>query len=231
MFVLSGLKDPGCKLGEPCSPDFLSMIAFIMAITIMTMLSKINLEAFVEAISKIHVPNHEERLRIQSMLSLKQFQQGSYLLNVGDYSSKLWFLAKGFAKEVTSHAESGISRATWFWFAGDFVFSSPSFFSRQPSLTAIQAITDCEVFELSYFDLTRLRLSSADIDLSVERLRADCQAQRAHHASELLLLSSQERFEKYYHAHKALFNVAKHKDIAIFLGIKDDGFNRFKRAR
>ncbi|MBT2563751.1 cyclic nucleotide-binding domain-containing protein [Pedobacter sp. ISL-68] len=191
------------------------------------MVSHSELEALLATFGEHYRPTPSEIEQLRSSLVPVRYNRGELVQKAGTRSSRIWFLQKGFAREITIDPDTGTSRTTWFWFTADFLFGSPFLFSRQPSFTHIEAITDCTMLELSYAGLLRLKDRSWDMELVIERMRAKCEMERSAYASDLILLSSKERYLKYYNLHRELFNVAKHKDIAIFLGIKDDGFNRF----
>lgn len=192
------------------------------------MVSHSELESLLATFSGLYRPTPSECKLLRSSLTCVHVGKGERIQKAGERCSRIWFLKKGFAREINWDTETGIARTTWFWFASEFLFGSPFLFSRQSSVTDIEAITDCKLLELTYVDLFKLKKLSSDIELVVERMRAKCEMERSAHATALLFLSSRDRYLRYYNLHRELFNVARHKDIAIFLGIKDDGFNRFK---
>jgi CRP-like cAMP-binding protein len=231
MFVLlADLKSPGCRRGEQGSPFFVAEKTsdHCYGNNPHYMVSHTELESLLATFSELYRPTPSEYELLRSSFTRVRFSKGERIQKSGERCSRIWFLKKGFAREITRDPETGTARTTWFWFASEFLFGSPFLFSRQPSVTDIDAINDCKLLELSYVDLLKLKKLSPDIELVVERMRAKCEMERSAHATALLFLSSRDRYIRYYNLHRELFNVAKHKDIAIFLGIKDDGFNRFK---
>lgn len=140
----------------------------------------------------------------------------------------VWFLFKRHAKEVSPSAQEMKGRASWFWFPGDFLFSYQGFFAQEPSMANMQLIEDSVLLEISYADFVALRESYVEVPPLVEKIRGYYERLRVEHADDLLNLLARERYMKFYGALKELFNVAKQKDIAAFLGIKDDGFHRYQ---
>ncbi|WP_316795200.1 hypothetical protein [Pedobacter agri] len=193
------------------------------------MVSNAELDALVLSMEDFYRPGPVTRTILRSVLFKVYKTKGELILDSQKRASTLWWLSKGYAREISTVLATGGLRTSWFWFTGDFVFANPFFFSQQASLVQIEAITDCVLLEISFSDLNKMRKEHMDIELLVERMRTRCDTERTYLISELLSLSAKERFEKYYFLHRDLFNVARHKDIADFLRIKDDGFNRFKK--
>jgi hypothetical protein len=147
------------------------------------------------------------------------------LLKAGNRPAHLWFMYEGFAREI-GHDEE-YERTSWFYFAGDFMYSYPSFFSQLPAFRDIEIIDKSTLIEISYKDLIGLRHDFEELNLIFDLARDQCESERARYAAENHTLSAGERYEQYYQKHKPLFNIARHKDIASFLRIKSDGFRRY----
>lgn len=166
-------------------------------------------------------------MALRELVVLRELKKGSVLVERGKRSQVVWFIHSGSAKEVT-HAEGCFScRVSWFFFASDFVFAYPGFFAGEPASASIELLEDSVLLEIGLADLMGLRAGFAEVGLLVEKVRAANERARALHGGDLVNLSARERFQKFYGLHKGLFNVARHKDIASFLGIKDDGFHRY----
>lgn len=162
------------------------------------------------------------------LLSFGGFSKGRVMVECGKRQDVVWFLHRGTAKEVSPCEDSALGRTSWFFTPSDFLFAHPGFFAREPAIASIELIEDCYLAEISYSDFMVLRGEFAEVEVLVERIRAKHEKARAEHLGDLVNLSAKERYHKFYAAHKGLFNVAKHKDIASFLGIKDDGFHRYQ---
>ncbi len=169
----------------------------------------------------------ELTLVLRSLLVLRELNKGTVLVDCGKRQQVVWFLHSGTAKEVTpSEAMTG-GRVSWFWFSSDFLFSYPGFFAQEPAVASIELVEDSVLLEISYRDFMGLREGFAEMPLLVEKIRAHYEKARVGHAGDLVNLSARERYRKFFQEHKGLFNVAKHRDIASFLGIRDDGFHRY----
>lgn len=178
-----------------------------------------------EKLSSFHQITTSFSQKLKTMLIVRKFSRGDVLLKAGHRSAHLWYLVEGFAKEV-GHDED-YERTSWFYFPGDFMYSYPSFFSQLPAFRDIEMITECTIVQISYKELITLRHDFEEVNFIFDLARSHCETQRAKHASDISSFSARKRYEKFYQSHKALFNVARHKDIASFLGIKSDGFRRY----
>lgn len=163
--------------------------------------------------------------RLIPLLRIREMSRGMLLLQAGHRPAHLWFMYEGFAREI-GHDEE-YERTSWFYFAGDFMYSYPSFFNQLPAFRDIEIIADSTVVEISYKDLIGLRHDFEELNFTIDLARDQCESERARHASESHTLSARERYEQFYKKHKPLFNLARHKDIASFLRIKSDGFRRY----
>ncbi|MGN7986042.1 Crp/Fnr family transcriptional regulator [Pedobacter sp. 22226] len=162
---------------------------------------------------------------MKPLLELIEVQKGKLLLSKGQKPSRVWYVLKGFIKEVSY--DSGIKRTSWFWGEGDFVYAYPGFFSQGIAVNDIEVINDAMLIEISYEKFMELKGSFEEVPILVERIRDYYDGLRLAHASDLLSLKAAQRFRKFITENKELFGVAKRRDVASFLGIKDDSLRRF----
>lgn len=162
---------------------------------------------------------------MRPLLGIIHLEKGNILLSKGQKPARVWYILKGFVKEVTY--DFGIQRTSWFWGEGDFVYAYPGFFSQGVAINDIVLVADSTLIEISYEKFMQLRDGFDEVPLLVEKIRDYYDGLRLAHASNLLMLKAGERFKKFTAQNKGLFGVAKRRDIASFLGIKDDSLRRF----
>ncbi|MDQ0966865.1 CRP-like cAMP-binding protein [Flavobacterium sp. W4I14] len=189
------------------------------------MLSDFIFEALLERISSFKQITSIFTKRLRPLLTVREVVRGEILLRAGSRPDRLWFLHKGYAREV-GHDEDD-ERTSWFYFENDFMLAYPSFFSQLPAFRDIELLSEGTVVEISYSSLILLRQDFQELNIIIDLARDHCESDRAKFASQMHTLTARERYEKFYQEHKALFNVARHKDIANFLRIKSDGFRRY----
>ena len=181
--------------------------------------------ALLEKISAFHQITPLFIQKLKPLIKARVLNRGDLLIRSGYRSTHIWFMVEGFAREV-GHDEE-LERTCWFYFAGDFMYAYPSFFSQLPAFRDIEIISKSIVCEISYKDLINLRIDYEEVNSIIDLARAQCELERARYASENHTLTAGERYEQFYNRHKSLFNIARHKDIASFLRIKSDGFRRY----
>lgn len=182
----------------------------------------------VDRLSLFSPPSTGLVLALKKVLSLVSLEKGRVLVDIGKRQQLVWFMISGTAKEVTPAQGFAKGKATWFWFEDDFVFSYPGFFAQEPAISSIELVEDSRMLQLSYPDFMLLKERFSEMHLLVEKVRGHYDRVRVQHTLDMASLSAKERYQKFYAAHKRVFNVARHKDIAAFLGIKDDGFHRYQ---
>lgn len=180
-----------------------------------------------ERLSFFHVLSIGFRQALPGLLKYSELKKGTQLVKCGKRQDIVWFLHRGTAKEVSPLDDNAQGRTSWFWFASDFLFSYPGFFNREPASAGIELVEDSVLLEISYDDFMSLRMGFSEVHLLVEKIRGYYEGLRVGHAQDLVNLSAKERYLKFFQERKSLFNVAKHRDIASFLGIRDDGFHRY----
>ncbi|WP_316809213.1 cyclic nucleotide-binding domain-containing protein [Pedobacter agri] len=187
-----------------------------------------NYEKLFFKLEKFSSPSPGLRDKLFSKTVIRQVAKGNLLLKANNRVNKLWFLAEGFAKE-TAHDEN-YERISWFYFPGDFMYAYPSFFSQLPAFRDIESISKCVLIEITYVNLIQLRQEFTELETIIDLARDFCEADRAKYASRMQMLNARQRYDRFYNEHSNIFNVAKHKDILSFLGIKADSFSRFYKS-
>jgi CRP-like cAMP-binding protein len=162
---------------------------------------------------------------MKPLLGVVNKQKGEILLSAGQKPLRVWYILKGFVREASY--DSGIQRTSWFWGEGDFVYAYPGFFSQGIAVNDIIVLDDSVLIEISYEKFMSLKDGFGEVPLLVEKIRDYYDSLRLAHASDQVNLKAGERFRKFIAGNKALFGVAKRRDIASFLGIKEDSLRRF----
>ena len=190
-----------------------------------SMLSNVHYQHLLDRMQYFHPISPSFIVLMKPLLGLIHAEKGKLLLSNGQKPTRVWYVLKGFVKE-TSY-DSGIGRTSWFWMEGDFVYAYPGFFSQGTAINDIEVIDDAVLIEISYEKFMELRNGFEEVPLLVEKIRDHYDGKRLEHASDVLILKAANRFKKFILENKKLFGVAKRRDIASFLGIKDDSLRRF----
>lgn len=164
---------------------------------------------------------------LMPLLNFYKFSNSEYLLRKGRRAKFAWFVVEGYLREVTNNNASTITHTTWFWYPNDFVLAYPVFFNQKEAISDIEVMPNTILLELSYEDFLSLKTSFPEVNRLVEELKFYYDKARLDHQEDLFNLSGKQKYQKFHNAHPGLFNVAKHKDITSFLGLKDFSFRRY----
>jgi len=201
---------------------------WILIKRVQAMTTNVDFEKIIDGFKQYGPLSPGLRNSLLKLLTLRIAVRGELILKMGKKPDRLWFLVNGFAKEISSGEKA--KRISWFYLPGDLMNSYPSFFNQLPAFRDIEMITKGAVIEVLYRDLVILRQEFEEMNTIIDLARDHCEIQRARYASRMHTLSAKERYDKFYSEHPILFNVAKHKDITSFLGIKADSFSRFYKG-
>ena len=163
---------------------------------------------------------------LMPLLKLYNFSNSEYILRKGRRAKFAWFVLKGYLREVTNASDS-TTHTTWFWYPDDFVLAYPVFFNQKDAVSDIEVLPNTSLLELSYEDFLSLKDSFPEVNKLVEEVKFYYDTARIDHHEDLFNLSGKQNYQKFHSAHPGLFNVAKHKDITSFLGLKDFSFRRY----
>lgn len=165
-----------------------------------------------------------ESLRL--MVRERFFPREQFLLAEGEQQTVIWFIVKGYAREVCTSDVLIQGMTSWFWFEGDIIFQN-GLFAGTPSLVDIEVYRDTVILEMAYCDILTLSEDFQELRFIGEQLRFQDYSQRKTHVSDLVNLKRNDHIHKVFHAHKRLFNVALHKDLASYFGVKGHGLYRY----
>ncbi|AZI24151.1 Crp/Fnr family transcriptional regulator [Pedobacter sp. G11] len=186
-----------------------------------------NFQAIVERINGFTTVSQPFLDALKPLLKIHHFPYTEHLLRTGRKARYAYFILKGYVREITPSSAVEQGHTTWFWFPGDFILAYPVFFNQKDALSDIEALPDTVLLEISHEDFMMLRIKFREVEKLVEEIEFYYDKARIAHSEDLFNLSGRQKYRKFYSAHPALFNVAKHKDIASFLGLKDIGFRRY----
>jgi len=164
---------------------------------------------------------------LRPMLKVYKFPNAEYILRKGRKAKFAWFVVEGYLREVTNSNPSNPGHTTWFWYPGDFVLAYPVFFNQKEAISDIEVLPNTILLEISHEDFLSLKAAFPEVSRLQEEVKFYFDKARIDHSEDLFNLSGKQKYQEFQKAHPALFNVAKHKDIASFLGLKDIGFRRY----
>lgn len=156
----------------------------------------------------------------------KTYHRNQFVLNEGHQQVYLWFIIRGFARELSESDIPPYSPTSWFWFSGDLIFQN-GFFSNQDSLVAVEVYRDSVLLEISDQNVQYLKSRHPEVNLLSEAFRFADYKKRKQHTADLAMLKRIDHMRLVFDKHKLLFNTALHRDLASFFGVKSHNLTRY----
>jgi CRP-like cAMP-binding protein len=172
--------------------------------------------------------NSEDLDKFKTKLKQSNFKKGSYFISSGQISRYIAFIEKGYLR--TYHLdENGNEITTEFNQPGTFCGSYYSFYAQQSSFEYIEAITDCELFLLSFNSLQNLYAHSFSMNVFGRTILEKACIERDLRLKKIMHLTAAEKYKWFLKNYPEVYKVAKLGHIASFLGIKPETLSRARR--
>lgn len=170
----------------------------------------------------------EELLQIVSKFKQVKYSKEDYLLESGRTANNYWFVEQGLLRSYVVDAE-GNEISTGFFSVGDIVIDWPSFFLREPTREYIQALSDCNCWQLDYENFQTL---FHNIEAFREQGRATLVgsyfALKKNHVA-LVADRAKDRYMRLMEEQPEIVQQVPLKYIASFLGVTDTSLSRIRR--
>lgn len=169
----------------------------------------------------------EDRKRIIESFKPIHFKKSEYILNEGITASHYWFLDSGYARSFAIDTE-GNDITTQFFGPGEIVINWTSFFLRKPSREFIQALSDCEAWQLDYEQFQSLFHSIEAFRESGRGRLVQSYFELKNHSLGQITRSAKDRYLSLLEEKPQLLQNVSLKQIASFLGITDTSLSRIR---
>lgn len=172
--------------------------------------------------------SQKERSLFMSLLEHRQLQKRDYLLRIGEICRHDSFVLKGCLK-VCYNDEKGVEKIIKFAPENWWVVDIDSFLHAKPSFYYIQALEDCELYQLSRSNYHRLHE-----EIPAFQKFSHQRWQNGFIALQQRILQSQsmtaeERFEHFLQKYPGLDQRIPQKLIAAYLGITPEFLSMLRR--
>ncbi|SHE46504.1 Crp/Fnr family transcriptional regulator [Pedobacter caeni] len=164
-------------------------------------------------------------LQLSQVIHFIDYRAGYTILNYKEIQKFIWFQLKGTSAEMTRDIVNSGEFASWFWFVGDFIYTTPGFFSQQPSESAIVILEDSSFIYISIEDFTALKRQFLEAESLIEKLRDNYKVLRTQHAADMKR-TALERARNLCHNHPHLLKICSRKQLASFLSMSPDTLTR-----
>lgn len=170
----------------------------------------------------------EELNSIIPLFKKVKFYKNDYLLKEGEIENVYWFLEQGYARSYVTDPK-GNDITTEFYSKGDVVIDWSSFFLRNPTREYIQALTDCECWQLDFETFQKLFHSIETFrEQGRTRLVQSYLSSKNHRISNIAD-QAKERYLQLLKGRPHIIQYIPLKHIATFLGITNYSLSRIRR--
>ncbi len=156
----------------------------------------------------------------------RSFEKDQIITNFGQVENNLYFLKKGIVRLVVL---KGVEEKTFdFAFEGEFFSAYSSFLKREPSRSAIIALTGVKCGAMSYEQLQKVYTETENGE-KVGRLAAEnLFIKKTEREMDLLTLDPDEKYNNLLEKHPHLIKHIPLKYLAAYLGITPETLSRVR---
>lgn len=165
---------------------------------------------------------------LRPMLFEISYDKGVRILNFGQSQKVVWFMLSGLAREIDVDRLTLKERTLWFFTAYSFLYTTPGFFSQEPSEQIIEILQDTHLIFISYENWAKLNAMFEEANLVTEKIRSAIVISRQAHLEQILKLSTEERYLENKELLDRLFGLTKRQYIADFMGMSLDRLSKLR---
>jgi CRP/FNR family transcriptional regulator, anaerobic regulatory protein len=178
-----------------------------------------------------NIPNLNPSIEqdIEAHFNKKTLLKGEALIKEGQVNKNVYFVNKGILRNFLM--KEGNDVTTWFFFPEDFITTFESFQLQIPGIETSEALTDCELYYISFEELEKLNNASHQWE-RISRIFITKYAFQQ--GNRLLVLQTMTAEEKYDYLIKNAPQVVQNilnKYIASYLGITRETLSRIRAKK
>ncbi|WGQ09897.1 hypothetical protein QG516_25625 [Pedobacter gandavensis] len=195
----------------------------------MNPISDASFHKLIQILETYFVLNHMFKITLRSRLQETAYKKGSRILNFHEKQQIVWFMLEGLAREIRVNTETFEEKTMWFWSEMSFLYTTPGFFSQQPSECTIEILKDCRMVLMSYKDWTLLKDEFKETEIVTEKIRGTYDKLRQEHIDDIKNLNTVDRYFKHKQFLLQLLGVTKLKYVAEYMSMSADRLGRLRK--
>ena len=187
-----------------------------------------NEKALIRLFKAIYPSSDAVAKEIAAQFHPVQFKKGAFFLEEGKRSNRYIFLEEGLMRSFLFDTE-GTEVTTNFYAAGNVVFEPASFFQHIPSQEAIQALTDCVAWEISFDELNNLFHAMPAFRETGRGILVKMLVTLKLRTLSMINKTAEQRYADLLLSSPEIFQQVPLKYIASYLGITDTSLSRIRK--
>lgn len=173
--------------------------------------------------------DHKTYIDWENNSKLVSYKKGTTIIEEGQQRHKLFYLVKGSLKAYYYYKDRKI--IDWFAFENEFITSSTSYFTDEPSLHIIQAMEDCVLLETDKNKVEMLCKKHHDFEHLFRIVLSRVIVQFRHRIVSLQFKTGYQRYRSLIEQYPKIELSAPLGDIASFLGITQETLSRIRGSK
>ena len=156
---------------------------------------------------------------------LVKYKKGEQIVLEGQQRHKLFYIIQGSLKAYYYNDKKIID---WFAFKNEFITSSTTFFTNEPSLHCIETMEECTILETSKINVEKLCQRHHDFEHLFRVILSKVIVQFRHRIFSLQFKRVEQRYVSLLKQYPTIETIAPLGDIASFLGITQESLSRIR---
>ena len=185
------------------------------------------IESLLDSIRSIITLSAAEKDIVTSLFKQKTYKKGDFFLADGQICKQVGFVTKGLFRYYINH--DGEDKTYDFAEENNFVCNYESFIPRMPSTKNIQALEDCEIFQISYDNLQLFYKSISEAERFGRLVIEQVFIQTLQDLSSFYTDTPELRYEKILRKHPDLLQRMSQYHIASYVGVKPQSLSRIRK--
>jgi CRP-like cAMP-binding protein len=185
------------------------------------------MDNLLESIENVITLSATEKDIVESLFKEKTYKKGDFFLEEGKVCKQVGFVTKGLLRYYINH--DGEDKTYDFAQENNFVCNYESFIPRTSSTKIIQALEDCEVFQISYDDLQLFYKSISQAERFGRIVIEQVFIQTLQDLSSFYTDTPELRYEKILKKHPDLLQRMSQYHIASYVGVKPQSLSRIRK--
>lgn len=157
-----------------------------------------------------------------------EYKKGQQLVKEGQLRHKLFYLIKGSVKAFYVNNDKKV--VDWFSFENEFITSSTSYLTNEPSLHFIEAMEDCIILETEKISVELLCKNHHDFEHLFRIILSKVIVQFRHRIVSLQFKTVRQRYKSLIQQYPQIELIVPLGDIASFLGITQETLSRIRAS-